>query len=158
MILAENKCPLRLVPTWNWHRVFFHAEMNIIYDDTCSGYKRASFKQKISCATVGGQQLRSRWVDICKLLPCILNILRYNNISMALLGTTKNFRPNARDPPRTRLNTTTNLQAKVSATVRLFGGDSSHTPFFDWQSFQKKTLVSLSNHTYGTHKCAGFWW
>ena len=37
-----------------------------------------------------------------------------------------------------------NLQAKVSATVRLFGGDSSHTPFFDWQSFQGNTLYPLA--------------
>ena len=37
-----------------------------------------------------------------------------------------------------------NLQAKVSATVRLFGGDSSHTPFFDWQSFQENTLYPLA--------------
>ena len=32
---------------------------------------------------------------------------------------------------------------KVSATVHLFGGDSSHTPFFDWQSFQGNTLYPL---------------
>ena len=37
-----------------------------------------------------------------------------------------------------------NLQAKVSATVRLFGGDSSHTPFFYWQSFQENTLYPLA--------------
>ena len=37
-----------------------------------------------------------------------------------------------------------NLQAKVSAAVRLFGGDSSHTPFFDWQSFQGNTLYPLA--------------
>ena len=37
-----------------------------------------------------------------------------------------------------------NLQAKVSATVRLFGGDSSHTPFFDWQSFQENILYPLA--------------
>ena len=37
-----------------------------------------------------------------------------------------------------------NLQAKVSATVRLFGGDLSHTPFFDWQSFQENTLYPLA--------------
>ena len=37
-----------------------------------------------------------------------------------------------------------NLQAKVSATVRLFGGDSSHTPFFYWQSFQGNTLYPLA--------------
>ena len=37
-----------------------------------------------------------------------------------------------------------NLQAKVSATIRLFGGDSSHTPFFDWQSFQGNTLYPLA--------------
>ena len=24
--------------------------------------------------------------------------------------------------------------------------------------FSRKHFVSLSNHTYGTHKCAGFWW
>ena len=36
------------------------------------------------------------------------------------------------------------LQAKVSATVRLFGGDSSHMPFFDWQSFQENTLYPLA--------------
>ena len=36
-----------------------------------------------------------------------------------------------------------NLQAKVSATVRLFGGDSSHTPFFDWRSFQRNALYPL---------------
>ena len=38
-----------------------------------------------------------------------------------------------------------NLQAKFSATVHLFGGDSSHTPFFDWQSFQGNTLYPLAN-------------
>ena len=37
-----------------------------------------------------------------------------------------------------------NLQANVSATVRLFGGDSSHTPFFYWQSFQGNTLHPLA--------------
>ena len=37
-----------------------------------------------------------------------------------------------------------NLQANVSATIRLFGGDSSHTPFFDWQSFQDNTLYPLA--------------
>ena len=37
-----------------------------------------------------------------------------------------------------------NLQANVSATVRLFGGDSSHTPFFDWQRFQDNTLYPLA--------------
>ena len=37
-----------------------------------------------------------------------------------------------------------NLQAKVSATFRLFGGDSSHTPFFDWQGFQGNTLYPLA--------------
>ena len=33
------------------------------------------------------------------------------------------------------------LQAKVSANVRLFGGDSSHTPFFDWQSVQETLCI-----------------
>ena len=37
-----------------------------------------------------------------------------------------------------------NLQANVSATIRLFGGDSSHTPFFDWQRFQDNTLYPLA--------------
>ena len=37
-----------------------------------------------------------------------------------------------------------NLQAKVSATIRLFGGDSSHMPFFDWQSFQGNTMYPLA--------------
>ena len=40
-----------------------------------------------------------------------------------------------------------NLQAIVSATIRLFhvfGGDSSHTPFFDWQGFQGNTLYPLA--------------
>ena len=37
-----------------------------------------------------------------------------------------------------------NLQPNVSATVRLFGGDSSHTPFFYWQSFQGNTLHPLA--------------
>ena len=37
-----------------------------------------------------------------------------------------------------------NLQANVSATIRLFGGDSSHTPFFDWQPFQDNTLYPLA--------------
>ena len=37
-----------------------------------------------------------------------------------------------------------NLQAKVSATVRHFGGDSSHTPFFDCQGFQGNTLYPLA--------------
>ena len=37
-----------------------------------------------------------------------------------------------------------NLQANVSATIRLFGGDSSHTPFFEWQRFQDNTLYPLA--------------
>ena len=37
-----------------------------------------------------------------------------------------------------------NLQANVSATIRLFGGYSSHTPFFDWQRFQDNTLYPLT--------------
>ena len=50
-----------------------------------------------------------------------------------------------------------NLKAKVSATVRLFGGDLSHTPFLIDKVFEKKThIVSLSNHTYGTLRYAGF--
>ena len=37
-----------------------------------------------------------------------------------------------------------NLQAKTSATVRHFGGDSSYTPFFDWQNFEGNTLYPLA--------------
>ena len=42
------------------------------------------------------------------------------------------------------ISPTPNLQANVSATIRLFGGDSSHTPFFDWQRFQDNTLYPLA--------------
>ena len=43
-----------------------------------------------------------------------------------------------------------NLQANVSATVHLFGGDSSHTPFFDWQSFQGYTLIPKQSYIWNT--------
>ena len=43
-----------------------------------------------------------------------------------------------------------NLQANDSATVHLFGGDSSHTPFFDWQSFQGNTLIPKQSYTWNT--------
>ena len=59
------------------------------------------------------------------------------------------FPPAIPPPPLARVNFgfpcwTTNLQANVSATIRLFGGDSSHTPFFDWQRFQDNTLYPLA--------------
>ena len=51
-------------------------------------------------------------------IPCTQTVARHNErpqtimalisrVPAPMLGTTKNFRPNARDPPRTRLNTTT---------------------------------------------------
>ena len=33
-----------------------------------------------------------------------------------------------------------------------------HIRYFLIDKVFKETLWSLSNHTYGTHKCAGFWW
>ena len=73
-----------------------------------------------------------------------LSIVKLQQLMKIMLQPNKNILVHYLQMSGGDLTWTHNLQVKVSATVRLFGGDSSHTPFFGWQSFQENILYPLA--------------
>ena len=81
-----------------------------------------------------------------KWIPNMITLKRRGITALTVMAdkASKQFTRQMKKLSNQQLEAAPNLQAKASATVRLFGGDSSHTPFFDWQSFQGNILYPLA--------------
>ena len=106
------------------------------------------------CLFIGFNTNPNGFIDIK-----ITNVL----LSLNVLGTTKNFRPNARDPPRTRLNTTTsqfslpstgdpciihkNKNGPVESECKL----NSVNPHIIRNQIQNQIEVTLNKHSTANH-------